>query len=628
MTDGSNRAMQAVQLRKMAIGDGTGPGGEADDSRTALRSQKMSVALVGTTMASGRLAVRATFEPPEAFSVTEAGIIARVGDAGSEFLFAYYAVASGVDAVAAVVNGTPLILAGVLDVSNAAADINVTVSADITFGGPGTLVALTDVPNLIAPHRYLRGNSAGTAVEWNEAPAVVATEAALPAPAQAVATTYAVANYAASGEPVIAQLAAGQWWYTPTRTWVRAQVAALAGAAPAALDTVVELAAALKNNPAIVDELLAAIGLRLTQAQVDARIATKAPKDVVLASDIDLAAGTRVTQALSESMDGFRWLGIVAGDDADDYGTYLRVPRAGVGVLVPAYALRGWILDGSNDAVQLYDIDANDGTLTARGSTQQLTTVASPKSASIATHNGETLGWVVRIENRSVQLYVIDDNDGTLTARGSAQSIPAGSWDAAGIGPHDGSLFGWILNTGTDKAQLYVIDANDGTLTARGSAQSLGVGDWAGAGIVSRGGSLLGWAVSRANPAATQLYVIDANDGTLTARGSAQSLGIANGGADGAGIAPHNSELLGWLLDNATDTTQLYVIDANDGTLTARGSAQSLGVGYYTGAGLVSLDASEGAAHAAPLHLDRAAANSLGMRSNAALRIHEIVGIA
>lgn len=68
-----------------------------------------------------------------------------------------------------------------------------------------------------------------------------------------------------SGDPTLALHAA-------TRQWVLAQVDALLGSgAPDALNTVVELAAALQDNPDVITEILAAIALRLTESQGDAR---------------------------------------------------------------------------------------------------------------------------------------------------------------------------------------------------------------------------------------------------------------------------------------------------------------------------------------------------------------------
>lgn len=296
LADATNRAVNNVQLRSFAIGSGTGPGGEMDDSRAALRSQQNRADLTGTTLVSGRLAVRAEFAPTSVFAVTEAGILARIGDAGAEFLLAYWAVADVADALATTISGVTLIVAGVLDVTHAAAEVDVTVSADITFGGPGTLVALTDAPDQFDADKYFRANNAGTAGIWDEAPPVVATEAALPALAAAVQSTYLVRDYDGTGRPVLALKAGGAWWYAhvpenfplattaragvveletsletvagigttraTTGAGVAAAIAALVDAAPTELNTLNELAAALADDPNFAATINAALALR------------------------------------------------------------------------------------------------------------------------------------------------------------------------------------------------------------------------------------------------------------------------------------------------------------------------------------------------------------------------------
>ena len=338
MMDGTNRQTNAVQMRSMRIGDGVGPGGAADDSRAALRSERNSEVLVGTTMVSGRLAVRGDFTPTDVFSVTEVGLTARIGAGGNEFLFAYLAVPNATDAIATTVASTRLIIAGVIDVTNSAAEINVTVAASITFGGAGTFVELSDVPVGIAADRYLRGNNTATAIVWDEAPPVVATEGDLPAPAVAVATTYGVMNYNATGLPVIAQMVGGQWFYTPSREWVRGEVAALVDSAPQDLDTLREFAAALGGDANFAATVNAAIAARVRSAgdrmTGDLLTVTPAADDVskrsvnsewtmarieerggiVLAASRDVAAEQTTDIVLSESLAGFRWLRVIVSD--------------------------------------------------------------------------------------------------------------------------------------------------------------------------------------------------------------------------------------------------------------------------------------------------------------------------
>ena len=214
--DAANRALANVQLRAIAIGDGTGPGGAADDARVALRSERARSALTGSSAVAGRVVVRGEFTPAAAYAVTEAGIIARVGDRGAEFLFAYLAAPEAAQAVAAVVAGNRLVLAGVIDVAAGTGRVEAAVDATINVQRPGTLAELTDV-GAFSGSRYLRANAAGRAAGWDQAPPVVATEAGLPAPGAAVQATVLVSSYAASGHPAIALAAGGRWRFA----WVR-----------------------------------------------------------------------------------------------------------------------------------------------------------------------------------------------------------------------------------------------------------------------------------------------------------------------------------------------------------------------------------------------------------------------
>ena len=140
LADGTNRGTNAIRLTKMAIGSGQGPGGEADDGRTALRTQKMVVALGGTTMVSGRIAVKGEFQPTEAFDVTELGLLGQIGN-GAEELYAFWTDAS--DVLASTIAGTRLVIAGALDIQPAAAEVTVNVDASISLGDPAISASVT-----------------------------------------------------------------------------------------------------------------------------------------------------------------------------------------------------------------------------------------------------------------------------------------------------------------------------------------------------------------------------------------------------------------------------------------------------------------------------------------------------
>ena len=142
LADGANRGTNKIRLTKMAIGDGSGPGGAADDGRTALRNQRAVVALGGTTMVSGRIAVRGEFNPAAAYGVSELGLLGQVG-AGAEELYAYWTDAG--ELLASTVSGTRLVIAGSLDIAPAEAEVAVTVDASISLGDPALSGAVTAV---------------------------------------------------------------------------------------------------------------------------------------------------------------------------------------------------------------------------------------------------------------------------------------------------------------------------------------------------------------------------------------------------------------------------------------------------------------------------------------------------
>lgn len=137
LADASHRATQAVQLRRLAIGTGTAPAGTDDSARTALRAQRAIVAVTGDTTVPARIAVRADYAPDAAYSVTEIGLFARVGAAGAEFLFGYWVAASTAAAAAAAVDGVALVVAGIVEITQSAADVDVTLSLTIRVGAPG-----------------------------------------------------------------------------------------------------------------------------------------------------------------------------------------------------------------------------------------------------------------------------------------------------------------------------------------------------------------------------------------------------------------------------------------------------------------------------------------------------------
>ena len=147
LADGAHRATRAVQLRRLAIGTGTAAAGTDDSARAALRAQREIAAATGSTAVPARIAVRADFSPSAAYSVTEVGLFVRIGDAGAEFLFAYWVGANAAAAIAATASGATLVVAGIVEIVASAADITVTLSPSIQVGAPGRATA--DVLGLV-----------------------------------------------------------------------------------------------------------------------------------------------------------------------------------------------------------------------------------------------------------------------------------------------------------------------------------------------------------------------------------------------------------------------------------------------------------------------------------------------
>lgn len=140
LADGDNRGVRAVELTKLAIGDANGPGGVADDARTTLRNQRAIVAVGGSTMVSGRIAVHGVFIPDADYSVTEIGVFGRSGG-NAEILLAYWS--AGGEKLASTVSGSKLLIAGSLDIAPAEAEITVNLAPTISLGDPTLSAGLT-----------------------------------------------------------------------------------------------------------------------------------------------------------------------------------------------------------------------------------------------------------------------------------------------------------------------------------------------------------------------------------------------------------------------------------------------------------------------------------------------------
>ena len=596
--DDENVGTKAVRITKMALGAGSGTGGGDDDGRTTLRDQRDIVAATGSASVAGQIAVRGEFTSANAYAATEMGLFARIGAAGAEFLFAYWT-----DDGTVFINkpaSLRIIVATTIALVRSAAAVEVTLAPEIAVGTVAALLDLTDSPNsyVNAAKKKVVVKEDGTGVEF--AAGLLDHEAADDAETRAGALrTKAV-----------------------TPAGLKAVVDDLLNGAPGALDTLNELADALGDDPNFSVTVMALINARLTQDQVDARIDARS-REIVLASDINLAAGARTAQALGASMDGFRWLVIVAGESGSDYSIHARVPRADiVARSAGSEELLGWAANFQSDKVQLYEVNRATGVLTTRGAAQSHT--GRIGGADLAWDGVTLFGLRVDATNDTSQLYEVNRATGVLTTRGAAQSL-RGVSNPNGVGLiWDGStLLGWVVDRAASDAQLYEVDRVTGALTARGAAQRLGSGTWSSAGSAWDGATVFVWAVNTNNLA--QLYELDRATGELTERGAPQSLGLSNSG--GVDLAWDGSTLLGWAFDGDSDTAQLYEVNPITGVLTTRGGERNLGSGTWTGNGLVWVSTVTGQIDVGGIELDRTAAASLGIKSSRALHVHEVIGV-
>ena len=141
IADADNVGTSAVKFTRLAVGAGTASGDQS--ARTALIDQKEIAAVTGQASGSTRIAIRADFMPGESFAVTEAGLMAQIGE-GAEFLAAYWAASSTAGALASAAADTTLVVAGVIAIESSSAAISVTPSLNISVGVPDNVVLKTD----------------------------------------------------------------------------------------------------------------------------------------------------------------------------------------------------------------------------------------------------------------------------------------------------------------------------------------------------------------------------------------------------------------------------------------------------------------------------------------------------
>ena len=157
LMDGSNLQTRAIVMRTIAIGSGSGAPSQTETSpRTTLRNQRDSGDVGGQTAVSGRIAVRAAIVPTATYDVTEVGLFAQIA-AETPFLLAYWTDSGRVLVPAS--QGATTVVAGVIDLAGAAAEVNVTVSPTVSLSAIGAAVDLSDTPNAFVAGGYLRATS-------------------------------------------------------------------------------------------------------------------------------------------------------------------------------------------------------------------------------------------------------------------------------------------------------------------------------------------------------------------------------------------------------------------------------------------------------------------------------------
>ena len=143
MVDGDNTGTRAVRITKLALGDGSGPGGAGDDERTTLRNQRDIEAVFGSPPVAGQMAVTAALNTPGAYAATEMGLFAQI-EGGAEFLFAYWT-----DAGTVFINKPAdlrTLVAATIAIRRSAAQLQVTIDPRLTVGTVGAFDDLSDTP--------------------------------------------------------------------------------------------------------------------------------------------------------------------------------------------------------------------------------------------------------------------------------------------------------------------------------------------------------------------------------------------------------------------------------------------------------------------------------------------------
>ena len=258
----------------------------------------------------------------------------------------------------------------------------------------------------------------------------------------------------------------------------------LAGTAPDVLDTLTEIAAALKNNPSIIDELLTAIALRarlggatftgatqgLTRQAGDntRHFATTAfvqgenTSPVLLDNGFDLEANTEVDRVFTHAITDFRWLEFYYRhkDESTELGRSFRLPVADLATY--AVGVRHLFAVNKTDK-SLYQVDTAARTTTRTGALG--TEVDLP--GDMTSHNGSLI--LLGITQQA--LYNVNITTGAATLRCFLQQ-PESSHKFYAIASHGGTLYGlaWRSNQLGGDTIPYTINPSTGLIVRVGNA--------------------------------------------------------------------------------------------------------------------------------------------------------------
>ena len=397
---------------------------------------------------------------------------------------------------------------------------------------------------------------------------------------------------------------------------VRAVIDRLIDSAPAALDTLNELAAALNDDANAYDTLLGLINQRPTLAVADGRYASK---DAILASDIALSARVRVAQGLSSPLNDYRWIGIVGGKSASDYGTYLRVPRSQISALAGSVSYLAARVTGRY--FQLYSLNTTSGVLTAIGQQQTLSpTNTAFNGAGMVEISSTVYAVLSNDQNEKIQLYSVDTATGALTAIGAGHFI--GQHPVA-VGAAKSGSDVLVLIAHLSTLRLFSVNVATGVFTAIGAG--VGTGQYKyGVGLAEVGGEILA-ATTESSADKFQLYAVDKTTGAVTARGGTHVTSHGNGAA--LDLLNVEGALVAGISTAAGSAFRLYLVDTATGALTAIGSQQAPGVNFQ-GLGLGAVGSISGGVWAGHLRLDRNGASSIGLRALSDMHAHQVIGIA